>query len=57
VGAAPGTLSDGVTGDATLAADGNLYDTIHVADSASRGFALGINATDNIELGFLFAHN
>jgi len=48
------TLSDGVEGDARLAGDGNLYDTVDVKDSASWGFAVGFNATDNVEVGFLF---
>jgi hypothetical protein len=48
------TLSDGVEGDAVLAGDGNLYDTIDVKDSASWGLAVGFNATDNVEVGFLF---
>lgn len=48
------TLSDGVEGDAILAGDGNLYDTVDVKDSASWGFAVGFNATDNVEVGFLF---
>lgn len=48
------TLSDGVTGQAVLAGDGNLYDTIDVKDSASWGFAVGVNATENVEVGFLF---
>ena len=48
------TLSDGVTGQAVLAGDGNLYDAIDVKDSASWGFSVGINATDNLEVGFLY---
>jgi len=48
------TLSDGVTGQATLAGDGNLYDTIDVKDSASWGFSVGVNATEQFEVGFLY---
>ncbi len=48
------TLSDGVTGDAVLAGDGNLYDEIDLKDSGSWGFSIGVNATDNFEVGFLF---
>jgi hypothetical protein len=48
------TLSDGVTGDAVLAGDGNLYDEIDLKDSGSWGFSIGVNATDNFEIGFLF---
>ena len=48
------TLSDGVDGAGVLAADGNIYDAVDVKDSASWGFGLGFNATDNVEVGFLF---
>lgn len=48
------TLSDGVTGQAVLAGDGNLYDTVDVKDSASWGFSFGFNASDNLEVGFLY---
>jgi opacity protein-like surface antigen len=48
------TLSDGVTGQAVLAGDGNLYDTIDIKDSASWGLSFGFNATENVEVGFLF---
>ncbi len=48
------TFSDGVEGDPVLALDGNLYDTIDIKDSFSWGFGVGINATDNVEVGFLF---
>ena len=48
------TLSDGVEGDGILAGDGNIYDAVDVKDSVSWGFALGFNATDNVEVGFLF---
>ena len=48
------TLSDGVESDPVLAGDGNLYDTVDLKDSASWGLAVGFNATDNVEVGFLF---
>jgi len=48
------TLSDGVSGDPVLAGDGNIYDAVDITDSASWGFAVGVNATDNVEVGFLF---
>jgi opacity protein-like surface antigen len=48
------TLSDGVTGQAVLAGDGQLYDTIDIKDSASWGLSFGFNATENVEVGFLF---
>jgi opacity protein-like surface antigen len=48
------TLSDGVTGQAVLAGDGNLYDTVDVKDSFSWGFSVGVNATEQVEVGFLY---
>ena len=48
------TLSDGVEGDGILAGDGNIYDTVDVKDSVSWGAGIGFNATDNVEVGFLF---
>jgi opacity protein-like surface antigen len=48
------TLSDGVSGDAFLAGDGNIYDSVDVKDAFSWGFQIGVNATDNVEVGFLF---
>jgi opacity protein-like surface antigen len=48
------TFSDGVTGDPILAGDGNIYDTIDLTDSFSWGFMIGVNATENVEVGFLY---
>ena len=48
------TMSDGVDGDGVLAGDGNLYNEIGPKDSASWGLGIGVNATDNVEIGFLF---
>ena len=45
------TFSDGVTGQAVLAGDGNIYDEIDVADSFSWGFGIGVLATENAEVG------
>ena len=54
-GLAGWTISDGVTGEtAILAGDGNLYDEISPKDSGSWGVSFGVNATDNVEVGFLF---
>jgi Outer membrane protein beta-barrel domain len=47
------TFSDGVEGDA-VAVGGELFDAVDLKDSASWGVAVGINATDNVEVGFLF---
>ena len=46
------TLSDGVSGDPILAADGNLYDRVDSKDSGSWGFGVGVNASDHAEVGF-----
>lgn len=48
------TLSDGVTGAAVVGGDGNIYDTVDLKDSGSWGLAFGVNASDNVEVGFLF---
>ena len=48
------TFSDGVTGDGILAGDGNIYDEINAKDSFNWGFMLGVNASDNVEVGFLY---
>jgi outer membrane protein W len=48
------TLSDGVSGDPVKAGDGNTYDAVDVKDSANWGFSFGLNATPNVEVGFLF---
>jgi outer membrane protein W len=48
------TFSDGVTGDAVKAADGNTYNGVDVKDSANWGISFGVNATPNVEIGFLF---
>jgi opacity protein-like surface antigen len=48
------TLSDGVSGDPILAGDGQRYDRVDTKDSGSWGFGVGVNASDNAELGFLF---
>ena len=48
------TLSDGVSGDPFLAGDGNIYDSVNLKDSASYGFSVGVNASPQLEIGFLF---
>lgn len=48
------TLSDGVSGDAVLAPDGNVYDRIDPKDSFSWGFSGEFFVTPNAEVGFLF---
>jgi len=49
------TLSDGVTTDtAVVSGDGNVYNRIDPKDSFNWGLMAGVNATDNVEVGFLF---
>ena len=50
------TFSDGVSGDPTLSGDGNIYDRVDPKDSASFGVGVGILATDNAEVGFLWGY-
>lgn len=47
-------FSDGVSGDATLGLDGNIYDRIDPKDSGSFGFSVGVLATPNAEIGFIY---
>lgn len=49
------TVSDGVDGQGILAGDGNIYDAVDVKDAFSWGFSVGILATENAEVGFLFS--
>jgi hypothetical protein len=49
------TVSDGVDGQGILAGDGNIYDAVDVKDSFSWGFGIGVLATENAEVGFLFS--
>jgi outer membrane protein W len=48
------TLSDGVSGTGVKAGDGNTYNSVDVKDSANWGLSFGINATPNVEVGFMF---
>ena len=48
------TLSDGVTFAGVRAANGELYDGIEPTDGNSWGLSLGIFASPNVEVGFLF---
>ena len=49
------TFSDGVSGDARIAADGNLYDRVDPKDSFHWGAQVGGFVSDNIAVGFLFS--
>ncbi len=48
-------FSDGVSGDATLGLDGNIYDRIDPKDGANFGFSAGVLVNDNAEVGFIYA--
>ncbi len=48
------TFSDGVSGNAILAGDGNVYDRIDPKDSFKWGLDFGVMANENVEVGFLF---
>jgi hypothetical protein len=57
IGASAGwTFSDGVSGQAVRAADGNLYDAIEPDDAFSWGLDLGFFVNENVQIGALFAH-
>ena len=47
-------LSDGVSGDAIRAGDGNTYDTLDPKDAASFHFTVGFFTSPNTEVGFLY---
>ena len=48
------TLADGVSGDTVAGGDGNLYNRIDPKDSFNWGLMAGVNASDTVEVGFLF---
>jgi outer membrane protein W len=48
------TFSDGVSGTAIKAPNGNTYDHIDLKDSFNWGLMFGVLATPNVEVGFLF---
>jgi hypothetical protein len=49
------SIADGVDGDALLAGDGNIYDTIEPDDSAVYGFTVGVLVGEGAEVGFRWA--
>jgi hypothetical protein len=53
-GTAGWTFSDGVSGNAIRALDGNVYDRLDPKDAFSWGARLGVMASENMEVGFLF---
>jgi len=48
------TFSDGVSGDAVLGGDGNLYDRVDPKDSFSWSLRFGVVTEGNVEFGFLY---
>ena len=48
------TLSDGVSGDAVKALNGQTYDRVDPKDSLNFGFSLGFFVTPSAEIGFLW---
>ena len=50
------TFSDGVSGDAIRAGDGNFYDRVDPKDSVSFGFGVGVNVSENAEVGFMYGN-
>jgi hypothetical protein len=49
------TFSDGVSGDAVLASDGNVYDKVDPKDSMSWGLLMGFLVNPNTEVGFMYS--
>jgi opacity protein-like surface antigen len=54
-GSAGYTSSDGVSGDAVLAGDGNAYNSIEPKDAFSYSIDIGFFLTPNLEIGGLFS--
>jgi hypothetical protein len=50
------TFADGVSGDAFLAGDGNLYDRIDPKDSFGWGFDVGVLFGEGAEVGFIYSN-
>ena len=48
-------FSDGVSGDPKLGQDGQFYDRVDPKDSPNFGFSVGVLASDNAEVGFMFS--
>ena len=48
-------LADGVDGNAVLAGNGQIYDTIEPKDSMIYGFTVGVLVGEGAELGFRWA--
>jgi hypothetical protein len=50
------TFSDGVSGQAVTAGDGQVYNRLDPKDSGSLGFTVGVLASENAEVGFMYSH-
>jgi hypothetical protein len=50
------TFADGVSGDAFIAPDLNVYDRLDPKDSFGWGFDIGVFVTPQVELGFLYSN-
>jgi outer membrane protein W len=48
------TLSDGVSGDARLGGDGNVYDRVDPNDGGNLGLSVGFMVNPNAEVGFMY---
>ncbi len=48
------TLSEGVSGDAVLGGDGNIYNSIDPKSAFAFGFNVGYHVTENAEAGFMW---
>ena len=48
------TFSDGVSGDAREASDGNIYNRVDPQNSSSYGFSAGFFVTEQVQVGFLW---
>lgn len=48
------TLSDGVSGDNTLASDGNFYNRVDPKDGGNFGFSIGFMVDPKAEVGFMY---
>jgi opacity protein-like surface antigen len=49
------SIADGVDGDALIAGDGNIYDSVEPDDSAVYGFTVGVLVGEGAEVGFRWA--
>src|SRR5262249_13439813 len=49
-------FSDGVSGNAIRALDGNVYDRVDPKDSGSFGFDVGVFVGEHAEVGFLYGY-